>query len=139
MTAISAVVMHCLMYLNTWSFNHVEFSQTRVWMTLIMASAMLPIMLLFMWHMYPKIGVNIALIFASAIVMLFSVWAVRSQEFVDDVAWMKAMIPHHSIAILTSTRASISDGRVRELADGIISAQQKEIAQMQVLIEELDR
>ena len=40
------------------------------------------------------------------------------------------MIPHHSIAILTSERAGISDPRVRELAGAIIEAQPNEIAEM---------
>lgn len=51
---------------------------------------------------------------------------------------MKAMIPHHSIAILTSERAEISDPRVRQLADEIIEAQQREIAEMEALIADLE-
>lgn len=52
---------------------------------------------------------------------------------------MKAMIPHHSIAIMTSERAHIRDSRVRKLADGIIEAQVKEIAEMKQLIADLSR
>ena len=52
----------------------------------------------------------------------------------SDVSYMKAMIPHHSIAIMTSERAHIRDPRVRKLADGIIAAQVREIAEMQGLI-----
>ncbi len=51
---------------------------------------------------------------------------------------MKAMIPHHSIAILTSERARISDPRVRKLADGIIEAQRREIDEMKFLIDDLE-
>jgi uncharacterized protein (DUF305 family) len=51
---------------------------------------------------------------------------------------MKAMIPHHSIAILTSQRARITDPRVRKLADQIIESQQREIAEMEGLIAELE-
>lgn len=51
---------------------------------------------------------------------------------------MKAMIPHHSIAIMTSERAHIRDPRVRELADGIIEAQVKEINEMKSLIADLE-
>ncbi|WP_435259597.1 DUF305 domain-containing protein [Thioclava sp. FR2] len=139
MTAVSAFVMHALMYLNTWELGHVEFSQTRVWMTLIMAAGMLPVMLGFMWKMYPNRGANLAILLFSAVLMAVSVWGVRSQRFVDDIAWMRAMIPHHSIAILTSTRAQITDPRVRELADSIIDAQNREIEQMQTLIADLER
>jgi len=62
---------------------------------------------------------------------------VRSQETVDDVSYMKAMIPHHSIAIMTSERAHIKDPEVRKLADGIIDAQVREIAQMKQMIARL--
>lgn len=67
-----------------------------------------------------------------------SLFLVRSQETVDDVSYMKAMIPHHSIAIMTSERAHIRDPRVRELADEIIAAQVREIGEMEALIAELE-
>jgi uncharacterized protein (DUF305 family) len=51
---------------------------------------------------------------------------------------MKAMIPHHSIAILTSERANITDPRVRKLADDIIKAQRREIGEMEGLIRNID-
>ena len=63
---------------------------------------------------------------------------VRSQTAVDDVAWMKAMIPHHSIAILTSDRANLTDPEVKELAKKILEAQEAEIDEMKELIEKLE-
>ena len=74
----------------------------------------------------------------SVVLFAFGLWGVRSQQTVDQVDWMQAMIPHHSIAILTSSRADIEDPRVRQLADDIIEAQKREIAEMQALIEELE-
>ena len=74
----------------------------------------------------------------SLMVFALSLWLVRSQRTVDDVAWMKAMIPHHSIAILTSERAQIKDPRVRKLADEIIEAQRREISEMKALIKDLE-
>ncbi len=128
MIATSTVVMFGLMYLNTYALDHVFFSQTRMWMALYMGAAMAVIMLAFMLGMYSNRKANIA-IFAGAIVAFgVSLWLVRSQESVEDLAWMRAMIPHHSIAILTSERADISDPRVRALADAIIEAQRGEIA-----------
>src|SRR3546814_7149385 len=50
---------------------------------------------------------------------------------------MRAMIPHHSIAIMTSDRAQIRDPRVRKLADEIIEAQRREIAEMRYLIRDV--
>ncbi|MCF8470409.1 MAG: DUF305 domain-containing protein [Parvibaculum sp.] len=138
MIATSAVVMFGLMYLNTYALDHVWFSQTRAWMALVMGAAMAVVMLGFMWNMYDSRKANIAIVLGAAIVFAGSLWLVRSQETVDDVSYMKAMIPHHSIAIMTSRRAHISDPRVRELADGIIEAQVREIAEMKRLIADLE-
>lgn len=131
MIATSTVVMFGLMYLNTYALEHVRFSETRVYMALIMGAAMAIIMLLFMFGMYKNRRLNLAILAVSAAVFAVSLWLVRSQETVGDVAYMKAMIPHHSIAILTSERAHIKDPEVRRLADGIIDAQLREIAQME--------
>ena len=91
-----------------------------------------------MWAMYDKKGRNWGIIAAAVIVAAGSLWFVRSQATVGDVSYMEAMIPHHSIAVLTSSRAHIRDPRVRELADGIIKAQMQEIAEMRALIADLD-
>lgn len=138
MIATSTVVMLVLMYLNTMQVDHVFFSETRAYMALIMGASMAVIMLGFMVNMYPNKGVNVAIFVASAVVFVVALWLVRSQETVEDVSWMKAMIPHHSIAILTSTRAHISDPRVRKLADEIIEAQRREIDEMKMLIRDLE-
>ncbi len=107
-------------------------------MALVMGAVMAVIMLGFMISMYEDRVKNIAIVLAGAIVFGGALWLVRSQQTVGDVSWMKAMIPHHSIAILTSERANITDPRVRKLADGIIAAQKKEIAEMEALIKDLD-
>lgn len=138
MIATSTIVMFVLMYLNTYESGHLFFSETRAWMALIMGSAMAVIMLLYMLPMYSNRKANIGILLGSVIVFSVSLWLVRSQTTVQDVSWMKAMIPHHSIAILTSERAEISDSRVRSLADRIIEAQREEIAEMKVLIEDLE-
>ena len=137
MILTSTVIMYGLMYLNTYQLDHVYFSQTRAWMAVYMGAVMAVIMLTFMLGMYGKRRTNIAIFTGSAVVFAAALWLVRSQATVSDVSWMEAMIPHHSIAILTSERAHISDPRVRKLADGIISAQRKEIAEMKALITEL--
>lgn len=139
MIGVSTLVMFALMYLNTYQLDHVYFSQTRAYMALIMGAAMAVVMLLFMRDMYPSRQANVAILAASAVVFALSLWLVRSQATVGDVAWMRAMIPHHSIAILTSERARISDPRVRKLADGIIEAQRREIGEMKALIADLER
>lgn len=137
MIATATLIMLGLMYLNTYEWDHVFFSQTRVYMALIMGAVMAIVMLAFMRKMYTNRRANTAILAGSLLVFVLGLWLVRSQATVGDVAWMRAMIPHHSIAILTSERAQISDPRVRELADGIIETQRKEIAEMKALIRDL--
>ncbi|QLF69796.1 DUF305 domain-containing protein [Peteryoungia desertarenae] len=138
MIATSTVVMFGLMYLNTYALDHVTYSQTRTWMALLMGAVMAVIMMSYMWSMYHRSVVNISIIAGSVVIAALSLWLVRSQETVGDVSYMKAMIPHHSIAILTSERAQISDPRVRQLADQIIETQVREIREMKDLIAEIE-
>ena len=138
MIATSTVVMYVLMYLNTYAFEHVYWSETRAWMALLMGATMAVIMLGFMASMYPSRGVNAAIFVGAAAVAGVSLWLVRAQATVDDVEYMHAMIPHHSIAIMTSERAQISDPRVRKLADEIIEAQRREISEMRYLSADLE-
>lgn len=138
MIAISTVVMFGLMYLNSYALDHQYFSQTRMWMALLMGVTMAIVMIGFMWRMYRGRRVKIAIVTASLLIGAGSLWLVRSQQTVGDVAYMKAMIPHHSIAILTSSRAQIRDPRVRELADEIIAAQVREIGEMKALIADIE-
>lgn len=138
MILTSTVVMFGLMYLHTYQLDHIFFSETRFYMALVMGATMAVIMLTFMLGMYTNRAANVAIFVGSVIVFIVTLWLVRSQVTVDEVSYMKAMIPHHSIAILTSERAHISDSRVRKLADSIISAQRREIAEMKALIEELE-
>lgn len=138
MIGASTVVMYGLMYLNTYALDHVFFSQTRLWMALYMGGTMAIIMLAFMLSMYSNRRTNLAIFAGAAIAFAAGLYFVRSQDTVGDIAWMKAMIPHHSIAILTSERANISDPRVRELADAIIEAQRGEIAEMQRYIADIE-
>ena len=138
MIATSTIVMFGLMYLNTYALSHVEYSQTRTWMAVVMGATMAIIMLGFMWSMYKGLRTKIGIVVGGVVVFALALWLVRSQETVDDVSYMKAMIPHHSIAIMTSERAHIKDPEVRRLADGIIDAQVREIAEMKRLIARLE-
>ena len=138
MIATATVVMFGLMYSTAYAFTHVWWSETRFWMALYMGAAMTVIMLGFMLSMYEDKRKNVAIFAGGVLVLVGALYLARSQETIGDVAWMKAMIPHHSIAILTSERAAISDPRVRRLADEIILAQRREIAEMEALIADLD-
>jgi len=137
MIITSTVLMFIMMYLNTYAMSHIWFSETRTYMALYMGAGMAIVMLIFMWGMYKNKVVNVAIVLGAAMLFAASVYLVRSQASVEDGSWMKAMIPHHSIAILTSKRANIEDVRVRELANSIIAAQQKEIKEMEWLIADI--
>jgi hypothetical protein len=139
MIATSTIVMFVLMYLNTFAFEHIFFSETRTYMALLMGATMAIIMLGFMLSMYQNKLLNAAIFAGAIIAFVLSLWLVRSQVTVGEVSYMKAMIPHHSIAIMTSERADIRDPRVRKLADEIIEAQRREIAEMRYLIRELEK
>lgn len=137
MIGASTTVMFGLMYLNTFTWNHLRWSETRFYMAFLMGATMAVIMLGFMLSMYRNTKLNIGIAVGAAVVFAGSLWLVRSQETVQDESWMRAMIPHHSIAILTSERAEIDDLRVCELATSIVEAQRREIAEMEWLINDI--
>ncbi|MHA7842428.1 MAG: DUF305 domain-containing protein [Winogradskyella sp.] len=139
MLACSFVAMYITMYLNTYSIDHVYFSLSRFYMTCLGISAMAVIMWFFMRKMYNDRKKNIAILAGSFILFIGALGLVRAQApIIGDVLWMKAMIPHHSIAILTSERADIQDPEVKKLAEDIIEAQRKEIEEMKAMIKRLE-
>jgi len=139
MIATSTLVMFVLMYLNSYQLSHVFFSETRTYMAIYMGAAMAVVMLLFMLNMYKDKKKNSVVLGISIISFVGALFLVRSQITVNDQSWMSAMIPHHSIAILTSDRANIKDKRVQELATNIIEAQRREIKEMQWLLKDIEK
>ena len=138
MLAGSFITMYITMYLNTYSIDHVYFSLTRFYMTCLGIAAMALIMFFTMRKMYQNKKKNIAIILGSIILFVSALGLVRAQSpIIGDVLWMKAMIPHHSIAILTSERAAIKDPEVKKLANEIIEAQKREIEEMKSMIKRL--
>lgn len=138
MIVTSTIVMFIMMYLNTYAISHIWFSETRTYMALYMGAGMAIIMLSFMLGMYTNKKLNASIFIAAIALFAVCLYLVRSQATVSHSAYMKAMIPHHSIAILTSERANIEDTRVRELADNIILAQRREIKEMEWLVKDIE-
>ena len=139
MLACSFVAMYSTMYLNTYSIDHVFFSLTRFYMVCLGIAAMAVIMWYFMRTMYINKKKNITILVGSFVLFVGALGLVRVQApIVGDVLWMKAMIPHHSIAILTSERADIQDPEVKKLANDIIKAQKKEIEEMKAMIKRME-
>lgn len=139
MILTSMVFMYIVMYLNSFELDHVRWSETRFFMTLLMGATMAVVMLGFMFGMYKNMKLNLAIVAGSLLLLAVGAWLVRSQTTVQDTSYMSGMIPHHSIAILTSERSDLSDVRVCELAVGITEAQRREIAEMSWLIDDIDQ
>ena len=138
MLLLSFIAMYGSMYMNTYEWDHVWFSLTRFYMAILGICAMAVIMLTVMLGMYKNRKKNIAIYAGSLLIFVSALGLVRAQIPVDDVSWMKAMIPHHSIAILTSKRANITDPEAQKLAKEIIEAQEREIAEMKKIIYRLE-
>lgn len=139
MLGLSFVAMYVTMYFHTYEFDHVYFSLTRLYMACLGIAAMAVIMLSFMLNMYKNKKKNIGIYVGSAVLFFAALGLVRAQgPIIGDVLYMKAMIPHHSIAILTSKRADIKDPETKKLAKEIIEAQEREIAQMKKIIYRLE-
>ena len=140
MLGLSFIAMYITMYLNTYAFDHVWFSLTRFFMTCLGIAAMAVIMLSVMLDMYKNKKKNIAIYLCCLLLFVSALRLVRAQSpIIKDVLWLKAMIPHHSIAILTSSRADIRDPETKKLATDIIEAQLREIEQMKKIIKRLEQ
>ena len=139
MLVCSFVAMYITMYLNTYALDHVYFSLTRFYMTCLGISAMAVIMWFFMRKMYNDKKKNVIILAGSFVLFVSALSLVRMQKpIIGDLLWLRAMIPHHSIAILTSERADIQDPEVKKLANDIIEAQRKEIEEMKSMIKRLE-
>ena len=138
MMAVSFVIMYAVMFLNADLFDHVMLSTTRTYMTILMVASMAVSMLLFMWGMYENKKVNFMILGTAVILFIATLTMLRNQTLIADVQWMKAMIPHHSSAIMVSQKAPLKDPEAQQLAKDIIEAQKKEIAQMKAMIKRLE-
>ena len=139
MIATSTIIMFFLMYQLVYSTDHAMFSVNRLIASLVMGCVMTVVMLGFMWSMYKGVGIKIAVLVVAALGGIILLSMNRSQALIGDSNFMKSMIPHHSIAINNARKASISDPRVRELADEIIESQVREIAEMKLLLDDISR
>lgn len=139
MIAVSTFIMFFLMYQLIYSLDHAMLSVNRLIASLVMGCVMTVVMLGFMWSMYKGVGTKIAVLVVAALVGVALLSMNRRQVLIGDVSFMQSMIPHHSIAINNARKASISDPRVRKLADGIIESQVREIAVMKLLIDDIAR
>lgn len=139
MIATSTFIMFFLMYQLVYETDHATFSVNRLVASFVMGAVMTVVMLGYMWSMYEGTGVKIAVIAGAVLLGGFLLYVNRAQALIGDTEFMKAMIPHHSIAINNARKAEIRDPRVRKLADEIIASQVREIRTMKLLIEDIER
>ena len=137
MLLTSFLIMYAVMYLNVDQLDHIYTAQSRTYMTILMIVPMAISMLLFMWGMYKDKRLNYLILGGAVLIGVFTFYILREQTFVDDKAWMRAMIPHHSSAIMVSQKAHLTDPEAQKLAEEIIAAQEREIAQMKEMIARL--
>jgi hypothetical protein len=133
------VVMYGVMFVGSWEWSHVRWSQSRMFMALTMGGTMGLVMLAWMLNMYRNTMANVIVVVVSLLVLAVGIVLDRSQATVDDIAFMKAMIPHHSLAITRSERFNVEDVRLCELAVAISEAQRREILEMDWLIDDIAR
>ena len=138
MILTSTIIMFPLMYQLVYEPDHATFALTRLVSSVVMGCVMAVIMLAFMWKMYRGPGTKLAVLIGAIVLGVITLSVNRQQSLIGDLAFMKSMIPHHSIAINNARKADIRDPRVRELADNIIEAQVKEIAEMQMLVADIE-
>jgi uncharacterized protein (DUF305 family) len=134
---VSLVIMYVVMFLNIDSFSHYHTSLTRIYMSLLMVTPMAIVMILMMGKMYSNKNKNRLIISGSITLFIIVLFALRSQTPIADVQYMKAMIPHHSSAIMVSKNAKLTDPEVKKLASQIIESQEREIKEMESLIKRL--
>lgn len=138
MLSISFVIMYSVMYLNVDQQDHIYLNLSRLYMTVLMVAPMAVVMLLMMGKMYQNKKKNGMIVAGSVVLFAAALFLLRSQTPVGDVQYMKAMIPHHSSAILTSQEANISDPEVKKLAEEIIQSQIEEIEQMKKILDRME-
>jgi hypothetical protein len=135
MTAISFVIMYAVMFFNVSEFDHIYLSLNRFYMTLLMVAPMSVLMMALMGGMYRSKRANTGIIAAGIVIFIVAFVCLRTQAFVGNRQYMRAMIPHHSSAILTSRRADLQNAEVKKLSQEIIESQEREIAEMKQLLD----
>jgi uncharacterized protein (DUF305 family) len=139
MLLISFFIMYIVMFLNMDKLSHYHTSATRIYMAILMVAPMAVVMMLMMGKMYPNKKMNTGIILAAIIIFILVLTGLRTQTPIGDVQYMKAMIPHHSSAIMVSKHANIKDPEVKKLSEQIIQSQEKEIAEMEAMMDRLSK
>jgi uncharacterized protein (DUF305 family) len=131
--AFDFAVMYLAMYTMIATLEHFRFNLNNVYMTLMMVSPMAIVMVWSMRSMFPSRRVNLSIVAAAVAVFIASFAAMRTQAAVGDGEFLRAMIPHHSGAILMCEKAKLNDPEIVALCRDIVQSQAKEIEQMKAI------
>ncbi|OJY48031.1 MAG: DUF305 domain-containing protein [Sphingomonas sp. 67-41] len=133
-TVLGGIVMYLVMFVMIDGLGSFYNNLNMLYMTLMMATPMIVLMILAMPHMFPSRALNIALLAGSAVLFLGSFALIRTQTTIGDREFLRSMIPHHSGAILMCKEASLRDPEIVALCREIIRSQRQEIDQMKAIL-----
>ncbi len=131
------IIMYLVMYTMIATLDHFYFNLNNVYMTLMMVAPMTILMLVMMRSMYQNRRANLIIAIGAVVIFAASFYAMRSQAAIGDKELIRGMIPHHSGAILMCEQASLTDPELVALCGEIVEAQEREISQMQAILDRL--
>lgn len=131
-------IMYALTYAAVNAFDDVFLNINRFYMAAIMVAPMVILMLFFMAHMFENKRLNLLLYSLSTLIFVLGFAFIRTQTFVGNTQFLRSMIPHHSSAIVMCERSDITDPEILELCGEIVEAQQREINQMNKILNRME-
>lgn len=134
-TLVSAIIMYLVMFVMIDRLSSFYNNLNMAYMTLMMVAPMVILMIAAMPDMFPNRQRNLVILACSTLAFLGSFALIRTQTTIDDSAFLRSMIPHHSGAILMCEQAKLTDPEVRDLCRGIIAGQKAEIDQMKRILD----
>ena len=134
MLGLSFVAMYVLMYAMVDRLGNAVPNINQFYMAGLMTAPMAILEIVLMGRMYPDKRKNMMVLVLGAVVLAACWFGIRWQAGVGDRQFLKSMIPHHAGAILMCEQAKLTTPVVRVLCEGIVKAQEDEIAQMRALL-----
>jgi uncharacterized protein (DUF305 family) len=138
MAGLHFVIMYVLMYSMVATVDHIHLNINKAYMAAIMTAPMLMLEIWLMGEMYADKGALKYVMALSAVALVAAFAFIRQQTFVGDKPFLRAMIPHHSSAILMCNQADIDDQEILDLCDDIVQTQEEEIAIMERILARLN-
>ncbi len=138
MIALSFVAMYAFMYAMVDVFANVLPNYNQFYMAGLMTAPMIILEMGLMWMMYPYKKLNASIIVGGMVLLALCWVGIRQQVAIGDEQFLKSMIPHHAGAILMCEKAELSDPKIKQLCENIISSQQEEIDWMRAILDRID-